>query len=85
MSDEELADKFRECEAWGGLSKPNAEKVVDVVFNLEKLKSIRELMRLVAVGGAVKATKVAAKPRKTTKSVSPRRTRSKPKARRVRR
>ena len=85
MSDEELADKFRECAAWGGLSKPNAEKVVDVVFNLEKLKSIRELMRLVAVGGASKATKVAAKARKTTRSVSARRTRSKPKPRRVRR
>ena len=48
MSDDELADKFRECAAWGKLPKANAEKVVDMVFNLEKLKSIRELTRLLA-------------------------------------
>jgi 2-methylcitrate dehydratase PrpD len=46
MSDDELAGKFRECAAWGGLSKASADKVVDLVFNLEKLKSIRELTRL---------------------------------------
>ena len=51
MSDAELAAKFRECAAWGKLPKASAEKVVDMVFNLEKLKSIRELTRLLAVGG----------------------------------
>jgi 2-methylcitrate dehydratase PrpD len=68
MSDEELAGKFRECAAWGGLPKPNAEKVVDAVFNLEKLKSIRELTRLLAIGGPGKASK------RSTKSISRRRT-----------
>jgi 2-methylcitrate dehydratase PrpD len=48
MSDEELAGKFRECAAWGKASKANADKIVDRVFNLEKLKSIRELTRLLA-------------------------------------
>jgi len=48
MSDDELAAKFRECAAWGKLPKANADKVVDMVFSLEKLKSIRELMRLLA-------------------------------------
>ena len=48
MSDAELAGKFRECAAWGKLSKANADKVVDMVFGLEKLKSIRELTRLLA-------------------------------------
>jgi len=48
MSDDELAGKFRECAAWGKLAKPRADKVVDMVFNLEKLKSIRELTRLLA-------------------------------------
>jgi 2-methylcitrate dehydratase PrpD len=48
MSDEELAGKFHECAAWGKLPKANAGKVVDMVFNLEKLKSIRELTRLLA-------------------------------------
>jgi 2-methylcitrate dehydratase PrpD len=51
MSDRELADKFRECAAWGKLPEANAEKVIDLVFRLEKVKSIRELMRLLAAGG----------------------------------
>jgi 2-methylcitrate dehydratase PrpD len=50
MTDRELADKFRECAAWGKLPKANAEKVVDMVFNLEKLKSVRELTRLLQIG-----------------------------------
>ena len=65
MSDQELADKFRECAAWGKLSRANAEKVVELVFGLEKLKSIRELTRLLAAG-AKPATK--AKARKTVPS-----------------
>jgi len=48
MSDDELAGKFRECAAWGKLPKANAEKLVDIVFNLEKLKSIRDLTGLLA-------------------------------------
>jgi 2-methylcitrate dehydratase PrpD len=49
MTDEALADKFRECAAWGGLAKPNAQKIVDAVFGLEKAGSIRELTRLLAL------------------------------------
>jgi len=49
MSDAELADKFRECAAWGGLPKTSGDKIVDLVFRLEKLKSIRELTRLLAI------------------------------------
>jgi 2-methylcitrate dehydratase PrpD len=48
MSDDELANKFRECAAWGGLAKPQAEQVVDLVFGLEKVTSIRALTRLLA-------------------------------------
>jgi len=48
MSDEELAGKFRECAAWGKLPKAKADRIVDMLFNLEKLKSIRDLMRLLA-------------------------------------
>jgi 2-methylcitrate dehydratase PrpD len=51
MSDDELATKFRECAAWGKLPKASADRVVHMVFNLEKLKSIRELTRLLAIGG----------------------------------
>jgi len=50
MSDDELAGKFRECAAWGKLPKASADKVVHMVFNLEKLKSIRELTKLLALG-----------------------------------
>jgi 2-methylcitrate dehydratase PrpD len=48
MTDDELAGKFRECAAWGKLPSANADKVVDMVFNLEKLKSIRDLTKLLA-------------------------------------
>ena len=48
MTDDELAGKFRECAAWGKLPKASADKVVDMVFGLEKLKSIRELTKLLA-------------------------------------
>jgi 2-methylcitrate dehydratase PrpD len=49
MSDDELAAKFRECAAWGKLPAASADKVVEMVLNLEKLKSIRNLTRLLAV------------------------------------
>ncbi len=29
MSDDEVADKFRECAAWGGLSAANAERIIE--------------------------------------------------------
>jgi 2-methylcitrate dehydratase PrpD len=51
MSDEELAAKFHECAAWGKLPKANADKVVEMVLTLEKLKNIRGLTRLLAIGG----------------------------------
>ena len=51
MSDAELTAKFRECAAWGMLPKASVEKVVEMVFGLDKLKSIRNLTRLLAVGG----------------------------------
>ncbi|HEX2828903.1 MAG TPA: MmgE/PrpD family protein [Burkholderiales bacterium] len=49
MTDEELAAKFRECAAWGGLPKPNAEKIVDLVFGLEKVRNIREITKLLSI------------------------------------
>ena len=52
MSDDELANKFRECAAWGKLPKAKADKIVDLVFNLEKMKNIRELTKLLQSGPA---------------------------------
>ena len=57
MSDAELADKFRECAAWGRLPKASAERIVRMVFDLEKLKSVRELTRILAIGGARRRSK----------------------------
>ena len=65
MSDQELAEKFRECAAWGRLPKANAENVIDLVFRIEKLKSVRELTRLLAVGGKTARKKAAAPARKS--------------------
>jgi len=50
MSDDELANKFRECAAWGGLPKASAEKVIGMVFGMEKLGNIRTLVKLLQVG-----------------------------------
>jgi hypothetical protein len=66
MSDEELAGKFRECAQWGGLPEPNARKLVDLVFGIEKVKSVRELTRLLAIGTTRRkpATRTPAKRKK---------------------
>lgn len=66
MSDAEVADKFRECAAWGGLPKANIKKVIDAVFHLEKLKSVRELTRLLAI---TPARKTAAKTKKSNNKI----------------
>jgi 2-methylcitrate dehydratase PrpD len=54
MSDDELAAKFRECAAWGKLPRASADKVIEMVFGLDELKSIRSLTRLLATGPARK-------------------------------
>ncbi len=54
MTDDELANKFRECAAWGKLPSGAAERIVDLVFNLEQVKTIREVTRLLAVSAAAK-------------------------------
>ncbi|MBY0271776.1 MAG: MmgE/PrpD family protein [Burkholderiales bacterium] len=61
MSDDEVANKFIECATWGGLPKTTAGKIIDLVFNLEKVRSTRELTRLLAIVPARK------KPAKTKK------------------
>jgi 2-methylcitrate dehydratase PrpD len=63
MTDEELANKFRECAEWGKLPGAKAEKIVDLVFGLEKVKNIRELTKLLqtSVPPRKKARRTAAK------------------------
>ncbi len=54
MSDDEVAAKFIECATWGGLSKTGTGRIIDLVFNLEKVRSTRELTRLLAITHARK-------------------------------
>jgi 2-methylcitrate dehydratase PrpD len=68
MSDDELAAKFHECAAWGGLPRAGAEKVISLVFGLDKLKHIGELTRLLAAG-----RKPAKKATRTTRKAAKRR------------
>ena len=46
MSDEELSEKFRQCAAWGGLSKGETQAVLDAVWKIETLGDVNELTRL---------------------------------------
>ena len=46
MSDEELSEKFRECAAWGKLDKEKTEQVLKLVWNIETLKDVNDLTRL---------------------------------------
>ncbi len=50
MSDAELEAKFYECADWGGLSRAQAERVVELVWRLEELPDVRELTALLAMG-----------------------------------
>ena len=46
MTDEELAEKFRQCAAWGGLNRDQTKAVLDLVWRIEELGDIGELMKL---------------------------------------
>jgi hypothetical protein len=59
MSDAELACKFHECAAWGKLPRARADRIVDLVFGLEKVNNIRELTRLLQTGTGAGKTKRA--------------------------
>jgi len=61
MSDAEVAEKFRECAAWGGLSVTKAEQVIDRVFSLEQLPNVRDLTRLLAISPRRPTTRAKAK------------------------
>ncbi len=49
MSDDEVARKFLECAAWGGLPQAGAERIIERVYRLETLPRVRDLMRLLAI------------------------------------
>lgn len=45
MSDAELADKFRQCAAWGGLDGDQTKTVLDLAWRIETIEDIGELTR----------------------------------------
>ena len=49
MSDAELEQKFRECAAWGGLERTQAQRVIELVWKIERLDNVGDLARLLAV------------------------------------
>jgi 2-methylcitrate dehydratase PrpD len=46
MTDEELAEKFRQCAAWGGLDAAKTKAILDLVWKIEALKDVNDLTRL---------------------------------------
>jgi 2-methylcitrate dehydratase PrpD len=46
MTDAELAEKFSQCAAWGGLTPGQAKAVLDLVWRIEEVADVNELTRL---------------------------------------
>ena len=46
MSDAELAEKFRQCAAWGRVDKARAEEILGVLWKMEQLADVGALARL---------------------------------------
>ena len=45
MSDAELADKFRQCAAWGGFDREQTQNVLDLAWRIETIEDIGQLVR----------------------------------------
>src|SRR5437773_6004989 len=52
MSDAELAEKFRQCAAWGGLDGDRANTVLDLAWRIDTIADIGELTRQLRRKGA---------------------------------
>ena len=50
MTEDEVADKFRDCAAFARMPKDRAEKTIERVLSLEDVKDIRELTALLRIG-----------------------------------
>ncbi len=46
MTDEELAEKFRQCAAWGGLGRERTDAVLKLVWKIEELGDVNQLTKL---------------------------------------
>ncbi len=46
MSDDELSEKFRQCAAWGGLDRERANAILALVWKIESLTDVNDLVKL---------------------------------------
>ena len=46
MSDAGLADKFRQCAAWGGLDRDQANAVLALAWRIDTVEDVGELARI---------------------------------------
>ena len=46
MSDDELAEKFRQCAHWGGFDREQAQRMLDLLWRIDELRDVRELTTL---------------------------------------
>lgn len=46
MSDAELAEKFRQCAAWGKLGKDKSEAVLGLLWKIEEMRDVNDLTKL---------------------------------------
>ncbi|MDQ6619170.1 MAG: MmgE/PrpD family protein [Pseudomonadota bacterium] len=46
MTDAELAEKFRQCAAWGGLDRGHTERLLELLWKIDSLDDVGELTRL---------------------------------------
>jgi len=46
LTEDEVAEKFRDCAAFAKMPKGNTERAIELILNLEKVGDIRELTRL---------------------------------------
>ena len=46
MTDDELAEKFRQCAAWGGLDRARTDAVLKLLWKIEELADVNELTKL---------------------------------------
>ncbi len=49
MTDSELADKFRQCAAWGRVPPARAERILETLWRIESLADVNDLARLLGV------------------------------------
>jgi 2-methylcitrate dehydratase PrpD len=46
MTDDELADKFRQCALWGGFGREQSQRMLDALWRVDELADVRELTSL---------------------------------------